>query len=200
MAAATEAERQREERHQLHDLGEFRAHPPGCGRQDRAALLFREMVWGRAGMSEFFVAGEDVGEMLKVVAAYPGCPAHRVMAAFTEPAALAQWWGGELSTRLVPGGDYTVKFAKPGTRMSGQIVRYDPPAALEFTWNWEHEPGAPRRTASISLSDDGAPGGTTLVIVHGPFDRGPAGAADRASVRQGWEYFLPRLAASLGAR
>ncbi|MGH3171904.1 MAG: hypothetical protein ACRDN0_39355, partial [Trebonia sp.] len=39
--------------------------------------------------------------------------------------------------------------------------------------------------------------GATLVIAHGPFDTSDAEAEDRAGVREGWEHFLPRLAASL---
>ncbi|MGH3169774.1 MAG: hypothetical protein ACRDN0_28320, partial [Trebonia sp.] len=56
-----------------------------------------------------------------------------------------------MSTELVTGGEYTVKFAALGMTMAGRIVRYAPPSDLEFTWRWEHAPDAPVRTAALSL-------------------------------------------------
>jgi uncharacterized protein YndB with AHSA1/START domain len=71
-----------------------------------------------------------------------------------------------------------------------------PPAAYEAR-KGDHEPEAARRTVLVTVTPDDAGTATALTIIHGPRGDGPAEAASRAEHREGWEFFLPRLAAQL---
>ncbi len=52
----------------------------------------------------------DDGPMIVATVVLPGCPPDRALAAFTDPAVLANWWRGNLTAGLVAGGLYTVDF------------------------------------------------------------------------------------------
>lgn len=163
-------------------------------------------------MTEFSVTVVDAGPMVRATLPLPGCPPERALAAFTDPATLRQWWGGELTFTPAEGGPYIVHFAKLGQTMRGRVVGYDPASRLEFTWGWDHEPGAAGRTvlATVAEADDsadgsaasagpgrpehqGRPAGTELTVLHGPHGEGAAEQAARSEHHEGWEYFLPRL-------
>jgi uncharacterized protein YndB with AHSA1/START domain len=134
----------------------------------------------------------DDGPLVRATVDLPGGPPGAALAAFTDPATLARWWGGgQLTVTLAPGGAYTIHFPGPAATLTGQVIAYDPPSALAFTWAWQHEPGAPPRTVEVSDA------GTLLSISHGPHGDSPAEQQARAGHRQGWEHFLPRLAALL---
>ena len=148
-------------------------------------------------MTEFPVTVVDEGPMVRAALLLPGCPPDRVLAAFTDPPALRQWWGGDLTIIPEPGGPYIVDFARLGQTMRGQVVGYQPGRSLEFTWAWDHEPGAAARTVLVTVTVPGAgpedPGGTELTVLHGPHGEGAAEQAVRGEHREGWEYFLARL-------
>jgi uncharacterized protein YndB with AHSA1/START domain len=136
----------------------------------------------------------DDGPLLRATVVLPGCPAARVLAAFTDPELLAAWSRGELAADLRPGGSYVVRFPQIPATMTGQVISWEPAARLEFTWAWDHEPDEPPRTVAVR-ADDGPPAG--LRLVHGPYADSAAGRQARADHRAGWEHFLPRLAALL---
>ena len=145
-------------------------------------------------MTEFPVTVADAGPMVRATLLLPGCPPERALAAFTEPATLRQWWGGDLTVTPAEGGPYIVHFAKLGQTMRGQVVSYEPGSRLEFTWAWDHEPGSPRRTVLVTVADsDDSDGGTELTVLHGPHGDGAAEQAARSDHHEGWEYFLARL-------
>jgi uncharacterized protein YndB with AHSA1/START domain len=148
-------------------------------------------------MAEFPIAVIDDGPAVRATATLPGCPPDRALAAFTDPELLARWWGGELASTLEPGTPYTVTFTRLGRAITGEVVAYQPASHLEYTWQWDHEPEAVRRTVLVTVTPDDAGTGTALTIIHGPHGDGPAEAASRAEHREGWEFFLPRLAAQL---
>jgi uncharacterized protein YndB with AHSA1/START domain len=134
----------------------------------------------------------DDGPAIRALVQLPGCPAARVLAAFTDPAVVAQWWGGgELTADLTPGGRYRVYFAGPDATLAGQVVSYDPPGWLVFSWAWAHDADPPPCTVSI-VAD-----GQVLRIEHGPHADDEAGRTARSEHRAGWEYFLPKLAVAL---
>jgi uncharacterized protein YndB with AHSA1/START domain len=145
----------------------------------------------------------DTGPMIHATVSLPGCPRQRALAAFTDPAVLARWWGGELSTDLTVGGPYHVRFPQLGQTMTGQVTQYEPASRLEFTWAWsgaDDEPGddgEPARTVLVTVTPGQAPDGTELTVAHGPHTASAADRAARAEHREGWEFFLPRLAALL---
>ena len=141
--------------------------------------------------------------MIHATVSLPGCSQQRALAAFTDPAVLSRWWGGELNTDLTAGGPYNVRFAQLGQTMTGQVTQYEPASRLEFTWAWSGEHGEPRednepaRTVLVTVTPGQPPDGTELTVVHGPHTASEADRAARAEHREGWEFFLPRLAALL---
>ena len=74
-------------------------------------------------MAEFPIAVIDDGPVVRATATLPGCLPGRVLAAFTDPELLAQWWGGELASTLEPGAPYTVTFTRLGRAITGEVVR-----------------------------------------------------------------------------
>jgi uncharacterized protein YndB with AHSA1/START domain len=148
-------------------------------------------------MAEFPIAVIDDGPAVRATAMLPGCPPDRVLAAFTDPELLARWWGGDLVSTLEPGTPYTVTFTRLGRAITGEVVAYQPASHLEYTWQWDHEPEAVRRTVLVTVTRDEAGTGTALTIIHGPHGDGAAEVTSRTEHREGWEFFLPRLAAQL---
>jgi uncharacterized protein YndB with AHSA1/START domain len=148
--------------------------------------------WQSVHMTAGEIAIWDDGPAIRALVQLPGCPAARVLAAFTDPAVVAQWWGGgQLTTDLVPDGRYHVYFAGPGQTLTGRVLRYDPPGRLDFSWVWANEADTPPRSVSVGAD------GQTLRIEHGPYADDEDGRTARADHRAGWEYFLPKLAAAL---
>ena len=152
-------------------------------------------------MTEFPVTVADEGPMVRATLLLPGCPPERALAAFTDPETLRQWWGGELTITPAPGGPYIVHFAKLGQTLRGQVVSYEPGSRLEFTWAWDHEPGAPGRTVLVTVGalNSAGPGGTELTVLHGPHGDDATEQSVRGDHRDGWEYFLARLGQLLAA-
>ena len=152
-------------------------------------------------MPEFPVTVTDDGAMVRATVTLPGCTPARTLAAFTDPAVLARWWtGGDLITTLEPGGPYTISFTRLNRAITGEVVSYIPASRLEFTWVWDHEAPVVRRTVAITVTQDTA--ATVLEVMHGPHadagpDPGGAESTARAEHREGWLFFLPRLAALL---
>jgi len=149
-------------------------------------------------VTEFPVTVVDAGPMVRATLLLPGCPPERALAAFTDPATLRQWCGGELTCTPAEGGPYIVNFAKLGQTMRGRVVGYEPGSRLEFTWGWDHEPGAAGRTVLVTVAEaddsaDSSTKGTELTVLHGPHGEGAAEQAARSGHREGWEYFLARL-------
>jgi uncharacterized protein YndB with AHSA1/START domain len=87
-------------------------------------------------------------------------PAERVFSALTDPKQLMQWWRGEDSCTAKlwevdprAGGRWRFKTAEPNPEISvngvsdfranGEILEYDPPRVLAYTWiaNWHDHPG-----------------------------------------------------------
>jgi uncharacterized protein YndB with AHSA1/START domain len=85
-------------------------------------------------VTEFPMTVVDAGPMVRATLLLPGCPPEHALAAFTDPATLRQWWGGELTFTPAEGGPYIVHFAKLGQTMRGRVVGYEPASRLEFTW------------------------------------------------------------------
>jgi uncharacterized protein YndB with AHSA1/START domain len=141
------------------------------------------------------VAIEDDGPWLRATVRLPGHTSEQLLSAFTDPAQLARWWGGELHTDLVIGGPYTVRFPALDRSMTGQVVGYEPARSLAFTWSWDGSPGEPRRTVTVRAS---AAEPAALTIEHGPHGDGDDERVARAEHRAGWEHFLPRLVSVLG--
>jgi uncharacterized protein YndB with AHSA1/START domain len=157
----------------------------------------RSRVARAQGEAMTTVEVRDDGPALRAMLRLPGCSPDHALQAFTAPDLLARWWANaELTADLTPGGHYDVWFAGIPARMTGRVVRYDPGSVLVFSWGWEHEPELPPSSVAVEVgaAEDGT---TTLRIEHGPHAEDEAGRAARAQHREGWEHFLPRLAALL---
>jgi uncharacterized protein YndB with AHSA1/START domain len=148
-------------------------------------------------MTEFPVTVTDDGPMVKATLRLPGCPPERVLNAFTDPATLARWWGGELITDLAPGTPYIVRFPSLGAAMTGEVASYQPASYLEFSWRWDNDPDPVKRAVLVAVTPAADGDGTDLTITHGLHGAGETESAARAEHQEGWQYFLPRLAALL---
>jgi uncharacterized protein YndB with AHSA1/START domain len=139
----------------------------------------------------------DSGPMIIATVRLPGCEASQALAAFTDRAVLAHWWRGELTTDLVPGGEYCVSFPAIGARLTGRVIRYAPGRSLEFSWAWDGD-GGPPSTVSVRAESVPDGGAVALIVEHGPHDDDEAGRTAHDEHWAGWEFFLPRLPAAVG--
>jgi uncharacterized protein YndB with AHSA1/START domain len=138
----------------------------------------------------------DDGPVVRAVVRALDCSPETALAAFTDADVTARWWaGGKLTADLVPGGRYTVRFDAIDKDMIGQVVGYQPGRSLEFSWAWAHTPDDLPRTVTVTVA--GQPGGTVLTVVHGPHGEDEREREARQEHREGWEFFLPRLASVL---
>ena len=73
------------------------------------------------------------------------------------------------------------------------MVSYDPESGLTFTWAWEHQPDDPPREVKVTAVPAGT-AATRLEIEHGPHGDSESELVEAVAHREGWEYFLPRMA------
>ena len=121
-----------------------------------------------------------------------------VVEAFTDPAAVQAWWGGaQLTIDPEVGGQYVAFFDRLGQTMRGEITEIEPGRGrFRFTWSWEHTLELPARLVQVSVDD-----GAVLHLDQGIYDHASRLDRDDArSHREGWEFFLPRLAELVRAR
>ena len=102
----------------------------------------------------------------------------RVFRAWTEPAALRQWWcppgwvAGEIAIDLRPGGTYWIEMRRIGggerLAVRGEFLDVTPPRRLVYTWQWE---GAFPEMAPtlVTVEIDGSPEETLLTLRHDDF-------------------------------
>lgn len=115
-------------------------------------------------------------------------PRERVWQLLTDPAELARWWPD--AAELEPGiGGRVVLMFGPGNVL-GEITRWEPPAALGFTWQPSNMPAVALHV-TFTLDDLGD-GRSRVSVVHSGFEAAPPEARD--AVVEGWKRFLPRLA------
>ncbi len=108
-----------------------------------------------------------------------------------DPEKLVAWMGSKAELEARPGGLFRLDYH--GQHMArGEFVEVVENERVVLTWGWEDAgaatpPGA--STVEITLTPDGD--GTLLRLVH----RGLS-ADEARSHGEGWDYFLPRLAAA----
>ncbi len=117
-------------------------------------------------------------------------PREAVFRAFTDPAALAKWFGPEnvnvteVEVDLRPGGAYSMVFNEADGEshgLSGVYHEISPPHRLVMTWVWDHGGMAGIETlVTIELAEVGAE--TELTLTH---EKLPNQAACDLH-RQGW--------------
>jgi uncharacterized protein YndB with AHSA1/START domain len=117
-----------------------------------------------------------------------------VYAFFTDPAKDVLWKGIEATLEPRPGGTYRVRIDDRHVA-SGRFVELVPHSRIVFTWGWEGDgqpvpPGA--STVEVTLAPEGA--ATMLTLVHRDLPDGEQAAIHA----EGWDLYLPRLAAAAG--
>lgn len=104
-------------------------------------------------------------------------PRERVFHAFTNPAALAQWWGPEGCSCPDPevdlrvGGTYRLDILGSGgtlNKLTGRYLAIEPPAHLSFTWTWTEGAYAGIETV-VSIALKAHRDGTELTLQHTGF-------------------------------
>jgi uncharacterized protein YndB with AHSA1/START domain len=122
----------------------------------------------------------------------------RVFRAWTEPAALREWWcppgwiAGTIEIDLRPGGRYRIDMSRLGdgarVAVRGEFLEVMPPRRLVYTWTWENafsDLDPTLVTVEIAGSEDG----TILMLRHENF--GDPGI--RNQHRTGWITACNRL-------
>lgn len=118
-----------------------------------------------------------------------------VFAFFTDPDKMVRWKGISAELEPRPGGIYRVDITGRDVAR-GQYVEVVPYSRVVFTWGWEgagHPVPPGSTTVEVSLIPDGD--GTIVRLRHLglPPDQ-------RDSHAEGWEHYLPRLAARAEGR
>jgi uncharacterized protein YndB with AHSA1/START domain len=135
----------------------------------------------------------DDGRMVRAWIELKGIDQRGAIRLFADPALVREWWGGELEAEPEPGGGYVVRFESQGWTLHGQVVSYEPESGLTFTWAWEHQPDDPPREVKVTAVPAGT-AATRLEIEHGPHGDSESELVEAVAHREGWEYFLPRMA------
>lgn len=119
-------------------------------------------------------------------------PAERVFRAWTQPAALREWWcppgwvARDVEIDLRVGGVYRIAMSRGAgeaeVAVRGRFIEVRPPERLVFTWRWEGAfAGHPESRVMVELQQQGDV--TELVLRHENF-------ADEAARQQHWSGWL----------
>jgi len=140
------------------------------------------------------------GPAVRLTRRFPDAP-DTLFRAFTDPAALRQWWGPRdfvitaIDFPAEEGRSYRVDLRAPdGSPWAheGRFLQVRPPHALAFTWRWVAGPMPPVETL-VELTFTADSRGTLLAVRHGPFANQPD--CDQHVV--GWTETFDRVAAWL---
>jgi uncharacterized protein YndB with AHSA1/START domain len=116
-------------------------------------------------------------------------PRERVFSLFTTPEELVRWWPGAVELEPREGGAVLLEFEGRGS-VRGTLTRFEPPAALGFTWIRDVAPDVVT-TVEVELTelDDGA---TLVELVHTGWEAlsEEQVAEWRAIHEAGWRHFL----------
>jgi uncharacterized protein YndB with AHSA1/START domain len=123
----------------------------------------------------------------------------RIFRAWTQPAALREWWcpqgwvAGEIEIDLRVGGTYRIAMARAGSAgagvsVGGRFLEVRPPERLVYTWRWEGAFAEMPETV-VTLELRGSSDETLLTLQHDGF--GESGS--RQQHRSGWMAACDRL-------
>jgi uncharacterized protein YndB with AHSA1/START domain len=111
-------------------------------------------------------------------------PQDAVFALLTDKAQIVRWQPMDfIEPRL--GGKY--QFTKGEWVAFGEIVEYDPPRVVAYTWDWKNAPIGVRTVVKYELTKDGS--GTLVRLTHTGF----VDAERSEGHAKGWEHYLGRL-------
>lgn len=118
-------------------------------------------------------------------------PVEKLWAAVSTPERFSAWMGGagvEMEPRV--GGRFAIDFAQAGKRVDGQVVVFDPPRTIAWTWPMRDHMTVVR----FEVEPDGDGARLTLTHSNLPPDNGGGG------VRGGWHTHLVALPDALEGR
>lgn len=111
-----------------------------------------------------------------------------------DPARIVRWMGDEATVEQRPGGMFRIAY-RSGDIARGEVIEVSAPERFVVSWGWEAEgdptpPGASK--VEFELAEDGD--GTVVRVRHSGL-----GPDARDGHAEGWDWFLPRLEAAVGA-
>lgn len=115
----------------------------------------------------------------------------QVVANFTDPDAVRQWWGGNLHYDPAPGGDYIVSFPEENRTMAGKTMTVTD-SEVWFTWSWVGQSTRARSVGVIARENFGEPG-TQVSLRHGPFGETIEERAELEQTSSLWQQALTAL-------
>ena len=119
------------------------------------------------------------------IAASPGT----VFEYLTTPAGMTAWMGQYADLDPQPGGTFAVDIA--GYPIRGRYLHVEPPARVVVSWGMAGSEALPAGASTVEFRLTAVDGGTRVDLTHsGLPETAVAGHAD------GWQHFLPRLAAA----
>lgn len=131
----------------------------------------------------------DTGpDLLRLRAEFAGTTADELFGWWTRPELLTRFWSDSAEVEGSVGGCYELGWDGPGWVLRGRYTSFEP-AALSFTWNWDHEPAIAERRVTLEFRDRDSV--TELTITHQAY--GPGDEAERQGHAEGWEHFCGRL-------
>jgi uncharacterized protein YndB with AHSA1/START domain len=119
-------------------------------------------------------------------------PPERVFDHFTDPALMVRWMGEFARLQPDPGGEFAVDIR--GTPVRGRYVEVERPNRLVISWGHAGSERLPPGASTLEVRLEAIPHGTSVEVRHSDL---PEPQASRN--REGWRYFLPRLAAAAAA-
>lgn len=116
-------------------------------------------------------------------------PPDVVYSFLTESDKWARWQGSDAKIEPTPGGSFVMKMPD-GATATGQFVEVIPDRKIVFTWGWDGHPNLPPGSSIVEIEITPLDGDSLVRLTHRglPEDEAP-------KHRQGWERYLPRLAA-----
>ena len=108
----------------------------------------------------------------------------------TESSGWAKWDGKSAEIEASPGGLFSLVMDN-GMNARGQFTELVPNERVEFTWGWVDRPGIPPGSTVVSIVLTAEPDGTLLTLTPRNLP-----TEEAAAHREGWEAFLPGLAAA----
>jgi Activator of Hsp90 ATPase homolog 1-like protein len=109
-------------------------------------------------------------------------------------AGIGRWWPvaghsvhGAGGTVVFTGGQIVEESATGQRTVWGTVTRWEPPAAVAFTW---HPGQAPERTSHVEVTFAAAGAQTLVTLVHSGWESFADPAAARANYDHGWPIVL----------
>jgi uncharacterized protein YndB with AHSA1/START domain len=123
-------------------------------------------------------------------------PAAVVFEMLTDAELLTEWMAVEAASDPSPDGGFRWVYEN-GDVVAGHYVTLEPPHRLVLAYGWElpAERGIPPGSTEVEITLDETDGATVLRLRHHHLP-----AAELEAHRDGWDFFLRRLAARLAER